>query len=157
MAFAFSTGAVIRLLSAQVDDELVIWVEGDSIRPFITASTMAAVRFSIRTTDRVSHDQRALLERRYDRLARDLNADRREQVAFALFDLKAAEILSDILVFDAGRDALSDMDLLPAAVAIQHNLELVVTDDIIAWESLANAIPAELGRLVLKIFESKAE
>lgn len=152
MAFILSTGAVLRLLSAQRDDPLVRWVEEDRVRPFIAATTMASVRHEIRTTDRVSHDQRTVLEARYERLVRDLNADRREQVTSAVFDLKSAAILSDILPIDAGRDALSDMDLAPAAIAMQHNLELVVTDDIAAWEALSMAIKPELGRLSLKVY-----
>jgi predicted nucleic acid-binding protein len=152
MAFIFSTGAVLRMLSAQHDDHLVQWLEEDRVRPFIAATTMATARHEIRTTDRVSHDQRSVLEKRYEQLVRDLNADRREQVTSAIFDLKAAEILADVLPIDAGRASLSDMDLVPAAIAMQHNLELVVTDDIDAWEALSKAIPPELGRLMLKTY-----
>ncbi|WP_209427995.1 hypothetical protein [Pararhodobacter sp. SW119] len=152
MAFILSTGAVLHLLSAQGDDPIVRWIEEDRVRPFIAASTMATVRHIIRTTDRVSHEQRTVLERRYQRLVRDLDADRREQVTSAVFDLKSAEILSDILPLDAGREVLSDMDLMPAAVAMQHNLELVVTEEIDAWRALSAAIAEELGRLTLKTF-----
>lgn len=155
MAFILSTGAVLRLLSARRDDPLVRWIEEDRVRPFIAATTMAAVRHEIRTTNRISHDQRTVLEKRYNRLVRDLDANRREQVTSAVFDLKSAEILSDILPIDAGRDALSDMDLVPAAIAMQHNLELVVTDDIEAWAALSAAIAPELGRLPLKTYPTE--
>lgn len=156
MAFILSPGAVLRLLFARRDDPLVRWIEEDRVRPFIAATTMATVRHEIRTTDRVSHDQRSVLEKRYARLVRDLDADRREQVTSATFDLKSAEILSDILPIEAGREVLSDMDLVPAAIAMQHNLELVVTDNVEAWQALSMAIAPELGRLSLKDYPTGA-
>ncbi|WP_209427972.1 hypothetical protein [Pararhodobacter sp. SW119] len=80
------------------------------------------------------------------------NADRPERVTSAVFDLNAAEILADLLPLPAGRETLSDMDLIPAAIAIQHNLELVVCDHHAWWHDLSQALAPEIGRLELKIF-----
>lgn len=156
MAFIFSTGAVLRLLAAQHKDPLVRWIEDNGVRPFIAATTMATARHEIRTTNRIEPHQRNVLERRYDQLIRDLNTESRAQVQSAVFDLKSAEILSDILPIEASRDTLSDMDLVPAAIAMQHNLDLVVTDDVTAWEALSAAIAPELGRLSLKSYPLEA-
>lgn len=156
MAFIFSTGAVIRMMAAQKDDPLVTWIEDEGVRPFIAPTTMALLRYELRLPDRIPPAQLAVFEKRYNRLARDLRAERSEQVSSAIFDQKSAEILSDILMIDAGRETLSDMDLVPAAIAIQHNLELVITDTIPDWQALADAIAPELGRLALKIYPPEA-
>lgn len=151
MAYIFSTGAVLRLLALRRDDPLVRWIEEERIRPFIALTTMASVRHEILTTDRVSADQRSILQKRCTALARDLTNGNRQEVTAAIFDMKSAEILADILPIDAGRDMLSDLDLVPAAIAIQHNLELVVADGIEAWTDLSAAIAPEHGRLTLRI------
>ncbi|MBM3603552.1 MAG: type II toxin-antitoxin system VapC family toxin [Alphaproteobacteria bacterium] len=152
MAFILSAGATLRLLAARTDDPFVQWIEYDQVRPFIGVATMAIVRHAILTTDTVQAEYRRVFERRYQALARDLDANQRKQVIPAIFDLKSAEILSDILSISSDGGMLSDIDLMPAAVAMQHNFELVVTEHTDAWGAFASAISPVLGRLFLKPF-----
>lgn len=149
MAFILSTGAVLRMLSADPDDPLVAWIERERVRPFLAITTMASVRHEIRTSDALSPAEQAVMERRYDRVARDIRGGRREQVTAAVFDMNSAEILSDLLLVPAVRDILSDMDLVPAAIAMQHNYQLVITDEIEAWQALSAGIAPDIGRLDL--------
>lgn len=137
------------MLSADLGDPLVGWIERERIRPFLALTTMASVRHEIRTSEVLSPTHRTVLEARYERVARDIKGGRRDQVTAAVFDMKSAEILSEILPIPVGADALSDMDLVPAALAIQHNYQLVVTDDLEVWADLAAEIPAEIGHLDL--------
>lgn len=150
MAFILSTEALLRLLSARSDDPVVAWLEGNRIRPFIAATTMALARYAILGADAVGSRERGVFLRRLERVDHDLRTGRSEQVSLAVFDLKAAEILSDLLAVEPGREDLSDLDLVPAAIAVQHNLELVATEEVESWASFSAAIPPEIGRLSLR-------
>jgi hypothetical protein len=150
MTAIFSTGAVLRLLSARRDDPLVAWVERTEVRPFISATTMALVRQAILASDAISPGDRGLFLKRYEHMDHGLRTGRSRQVTLALLDMKGAEILSDLLAIDAGREALSDLELVPAAIAVQHNLDLIVMGEVDAWRDLAAAVQPETGRLKIR-------
>ena len=84
-------------------------------------------------------------EKRCDRVVRDISGGRCKQVTAAVFDMKSAELLFG----PAGRNVLSAMDLVPAATAIQHNYQLVITDKIEACQARSASIAPRPGRLDL--------
>lgn len=155
MSFILTVDAALRVMAAQQDDPLVAWLEADEIKPFIDWATMASVRFEIRTNPAIAPDQKSSLERRYQKLQRDLTRRKQHQISSIGLDSTSAGILSDLLSIDAGMNqhVLSDIDLVPAAIAIQHNLQLVVTNYVQAWQELSGAIPKPSGRLLLNIFD----
>jgi predicted nucleic acid-binding protein len=152
MAYIVTHGAALRLIIANRRDPLTQWIEKNEIRPFITETTMALTRHSILQNDVFDAGQRQAALERYDRMVADLNGDRRRSVVAAVFDLNSAEILSQIISIRGEAVLLSDMDLMPAAIAIQHNLELVVCEDLEEWRSLTRSIPPVLGTLSLTEF-----
>jgi len=157
MSFILTSGAVLRLLAANRSDPITEWIEKDRIRPYIATATMAQALDSIRMSGAVKVAERKTFERRYQGLVLDLQSDSRKSVLSAVFDYKSCEILADLLGVEVSVDEIGEMDLIPAAIAIQHNLELVVTQNVEAWKRFAAALPAETGRLALHTFPGATE
>ncbi|WP_147373643.1 type II toxin-antitoxin system VapC family toxin [Hephaestia caeni] len=139
------------MLAANPLDPLTKWIEEERVRPLIAITTMAQALDAIRMDPTVDPADRKTLERRYDDLARELRIDKRESVLTAEFDLKSAEILADLLSVGAAEEEIGEMDLVAAAIAVQHNMDLVVVENSAAWEAFAAAIPPESGRLSLRV------
>ena len=152
MGYILTAGAVMRMLSVKRADPLVAWIAENRIRPYLFPQTLALTLFSIRVNTTAPAADRRILEERYKRLVQSMDEPRSASATRADFDFKSAEILSDLL--SIGDIDLGEIDLCAAAVAMQHNLDLVVTDDINEWIRLAGLIDPVLGRLSLCRFPS---
>lgn len=156
MSFILTPAALLRLLRADPADLFTQWIEQAQVRPFITATTLAQALHDIRTSKDIPANVRTTYERRHAALAQllrpaSVGRARPASVLLADFDLAAADILADLLSVDSAADEISDIDLVPAVIAVQHNLRLVITEHIAAWQELAGAIPPESGKLHLHI------
>ncbi|RWR09186.1 hypothetical protein D2T29_21040 [Sinirhodobacter populi] len=157
MAYILDTGAVLRLLALRDGDELLEWIEAGAIRPLIAPVTMGSARESFQSAGSLSPAQRATYEQRFDILLRDLSRGEENSVIATDLDYNGARILSDILlVATADGIEVNTLDLVPAAIAIQHNHEIVALDDDGQMALLAAALPPEIGRLILRTFEPLA-
>lgn len=153
MAYILDTGAVLRLLALRDDDEMLAWIETEAIRPMIAPTTMAAARESFQGEPSLTAMQRNTYEQRFNVLLRDLVLQEESSVIAADLDFNGSRILSDLLTVatTTGID-LHPFDLLPAAIAIQHNDEVVVADDGGLMARLARELPPESGHLVVRAF-----
>lgn len=153
MSCILTSGAILRLLSADPADSFTQWIEASQIRPYVAALTMAQVLDTIRMDEEVTKGDRTIFERRYEHLVIDLQADKRRSILSATFDLKSAAILADLIGITTADDVITDMDLVPAAIALQHSLDLVTVSNAKAWEDINAAIQRNsIGRLTLRPF-----
>lgn len=153
MAYILDTGAVLRLLALRDGDALLHWIESEAIRPLIAPVTMGSARESFQSEPALTPAQRATYEQRFDILLRDLSRGEENSVIAVDLDFNGARILADILAVAADQDiGLSPFDLVPAAIAIQHNHEIVVADDDGQMALLAKVLPPEIGRLLVRAF-----
>ncbi len=153
MAYILDAGTALRVIAAAPEDALVRWIEQDRIRPFIDAVTMSLALDTIRKSTDLSATGRTILLRRYDALSQALDAGETTSVGLAAFDLRSAEILADLLGLEDAGDSLNALDLVPAAIAIQNNYELVAADNAEDYRLLAATLPNEVGRLRLTSFD----
>lgn len=157
MAYILDTGAVLRLLALRGGDDFLRWIEQAGVRPFIAPVTMAAARDSYQGSPDLTAAQRATYEQRFAALLRDLGQGTEESVIAAELDFNGSRILSEIMavVAEHGLDVLP-FDLIPAAIAIQHNDVLVAADDGGAMQRLAAALPPETGHLTVAPYGPQA-
>lgn len=153
MAYVLDTGAVLRLLALREGDNFLHWIETEAIRPLIAPVTMGAARESFQSAQALSSAQRAVYEQRFDIILRDLNRQEESSVIATDLDFNGSRILSDILavVTEHGID-LNLFDLIPAAIAIQHNHEIVAADEDGQMARLAATLPPEFGLLTVSSF-----
>lgn len=152
MAYILTSWAASRVLSGHPDDELTQWVTKEKVRPMIAIATMGSVLHGIATDTRYSANQRSRMSLVAQEALRDIHEDTGDRLLRAEFDIRAAEILAEILNIEEGQDVLSELDLIPAAIAIQHNHTLIVGHEIEAWENFAGEIAPETGSLTLMTF-----
>lgn len=152
---------MLRLIKADPKDPFTQWIETNRICPCVATVTMARALDTIRMHQNVEAAHRQLYEKRYSALCRDLRNTSREAILTADFDLKAAEIFADLLSVDVASDDIGEIELIPAAIAVQHNLSFVVSNNdretwyefVNAWTDFSSAIPPEMGVLSLTPFQ----
>lgn len=157
MAYILDTGAVLRLLALRHGDDFLHWIEEAGVRPFIASITMAAARDSYQGSPDLTAAQRGTFELRFAALLRDLSNGTEESVIATDLGFNGARILSEIMavVAEQGID-VAPFDLIPAAIAIQHNDVLVAADDEGSMQRLAAALPPEAGHLTVMAYGTPA-
>lgn len=153
MAFILTAAATMRTIEAREGDPLSEWLREEHIRPMIATVTLAQVLNGILGDTRLNGPQRSAYQRLLNEIMGDIEGGTERIALGAFFDFPSARILADILGIEAGSDRLGELDLVPAAIAIQRNSELVVAADLEAWRAFANAINPVTGRLLLREFE----
>lgn len=161
MSFILDAGSVLRVLAADPSDPFTQWIESNRICPAVANVTMAQALDTIRMDQNIEAADRRWLEKRYEALCRDLRNTSREAILTAEFDLKAADIFADLLSVEVAADHIGEIQLIPAAIAIQHNLSFVVSNNDRdtwdefhnAWTDFSGAIPPEVGALTLTPFQ----
>lgn len=154
MGYILDASALLRVIVAKTEDPLVIWLEAEQIVPFAVMTTAAQAYSSIQTGD-LKPEQRTALRKRLDMLVEELGEDSSQAVSALDSDAGTVRILGEMLPIDAGAE-FGDFDLIPAALAMQHNLEFVVAERTEAWAAMTAEIPEEIGTLTIRSFEEQA-
>ena len=152
MGYVLESGALLRVVGARPDDPLVRWLEGDGVAPFATLVTAAQAFDAIGNDAERTPAQRAALTERLEALVAALEDAEHPSATAIAMDRGTVRILGDLLGVQEEQEHLGELDLLPAALAVQHNLELVVSENAASWERFADALPEALGRLRLRPF-----
>lgn len=145
MGYILSADALVQVLRAQAEERVVRWLEKEKISPFVDWFTMAVASAEIRDSE-LDDDAKDELKKSYAAMVRKLNAKNPIGVSLANMNSGAAERLSRLMVIAARHTTdLSDADLVPAAIAMEHGLTLVVARNKRQWENLMSAIDEKLG------------
>lgn len=152
MSFILTSGALLRILVAHKADPISRWLATEEIRPFVAFQTMAQALFAVLNNGEISLTQRLVYTRRYEEIEIGIRSGSAGTVKEVGFDLTTAQILSDLMSVDVAKDKISELDLVPAAIALQHNYTLIVGSELQAWYDFGKAIPKEIGRLNLRSF-----
>lgn len=145
MGYILSADALVQVLRAQAEERVVRWLEKEKISPFVDWFTMAVASAEIRDSE-LDDDAKDELKKSYAAMVRKLNAKNPIGVSLANMNSGAAERLSRLMVIAATHTHdLSDADLVPAAIAMEHGLTLVVTRHAKQWENLMRAIAGKPG------------
>lgn len=152
MGYILESGALLRVVGAQQGDPLVGWLEEGSIAPFVCLETAAQAFDAIQNDQVRTPALRAALTRRLEDLVATLTDETDRSVTSIGMDAGSVRILGEILGVQEEQERLGELDLVPAALAIQHNLELVVSENAAAWKRFSRALPGPLGRLQLRSF-----
>lgn len=151
MPYIVTSEAALRIIAANAGDPIKQWLEAEKIRPFIATPTLALLRYRIAAGDGLNAAQRVTYARRYEILLGQLKRNNgKGSVVSAEFDHKSADILHELMLHDV---ALSDLEMLPAAIAIQRNLELIVASETDIWRDLEARLRGADETLSLKVFE----
>ena len=140
MAWIFTSAALGRLLAHRDDDPLVRWFDQQRMLPVITPVALADLRRAVRHERSYNDSERLGMVLALAALAHDLDADTYQHAVRRYPDSEAVDILSQLLDVPAG-EAIGEIDMISAALAIRHEMHLVVTDKIEHWNALARNLP----------------
>lgn len=151
MGYILTADALVQVLRAQAEEPVVRWLEDEEISPFVDWFTMAVASAEIRDS-KLDDDRKDELKKSYAVMVRRLNEKNPIGVSRANMSSGSAERLSRLMVIAATETTdLSDADLVPAAIAMEYSLTLVVTRHAAQWKNLQKAIAEKPGTAKLNL------
>lgn len=126
------------------------WLSVEGIIPFLCPVSLAPVRRAIFAAN-IPSAQRSLLEQNLRCVVEEIRLAEPHSVKEAPYQIFMTSTLSSLIGIDVRRPDISELDLMPAAIAIHGEMRLIVTRRFDAWIDFADAAAKTTGRLELQI------
>lgn len=128
------------------------WLSVEGVIPFVCPVSFAPVRRAIFAAD-IPSAQRSSLEENLRCVVEEIRLTEPRSVKEAPYQIFMTNTLSSLIGIDVSRADISELDLIPAAIAIHGEMRLVVTRRFDAWIDFAEAAEKTAGHLALQILK----
>lgn len=148
MSYIVDRDAFTRIVAANESDPFVVWLEEEQIRPFADPFTIALTLRDVREDEDLDTTTRKAFEKRIDTIIKLISArNPASPVNLADADGYVSEVLADLLGLEGKGEDLSEVELIPAALAVERNFKLLAGEGVGQYKEVSDALPGDLGRL----------